>query len=167
MILFVSILIIVCLFVYTFFSFFLFFLHSSNILFLLFITSLFYKLYYITSIKQIIQMKNVFIILCSLWLSFVAGALILPQDHEQWKIGQKHTVSWDHSLYTDADTVNVFVDEDRSISLGHGSALVGRLDVELPSQLASFNGQLIHIVAVFRRDLHLYNVENVAVQLSQ
>ncbi|KAI8342572.1 hypothetical protein BC941DRAFT_466237 [Chlamydoabsidia padenii] len=97
------------------------------------------------------------------YLSFVAANLTL---HEEWKIGNTHSVAWDQSVYTQADTVNIFIDEDRSFSLGHTQALDGKLDFIVPDQLSKFKDQQVHVLAVFRRDFHLFNVESAAVRIT-
>ncbi|ORZ22362.1 hypothetical protein BCR42DRAFT_433694 [Absidia repens] len=106
----------------------------------------------------------VFFAVIQLCLSSVAEAgLIL---HDQWKVGGSHSISWNRSDYTQADTVSIFVEEDRSFSLGHAQALDGKLNFIVPKELAKFSGQEIHITAVFRRNFHLFNVESASVRVS-
>ncbi|SAM02687.1 hypothetical protein [Absidia glauca] len=94
---------------------------------------------------------------------FVAAGLVL---HEEWKIGNTHSITWDQSAYTDADTVNIFIEEDRSFSLGHTQALDGKLEFIVPTQLEKFIGEQVHVTAVFRRNFHLFNVESAAVRIT-
>ncbi|KAI9268332.1 hypothetical protein BDA99DRAFT_505545 [Phascolomyces articulosus] len=95
-----------------------------------------------------------------------AGNFETPQPYDTLYAGLSTTVTYDGSHYTDNDTVAIFFDEDRSHLLGYGPAKQGQFTFVVPeSAVTPEDRNSSHLLAVFRRNLYLWDVDNVPVKI--
>ncbi|CAO3625804.1 unnamed protein product [Cunninghamella blakesleeana] len=106
-------------------------------------------------LSKYIFMLVVFLYTFTNVICFPVLSSVAPKTDGVWKIGTNETITWDNKGFTNEDTVNIFIDEDRSIAIAGGSAEKGSFTFIVPEELGKYTGQTLTVIIIFRNKWHL------------
>ncbi|KAI9342148.1 hypothetical protein BD770DRAFT_398774 [Pilaira anomala] len=100
----------------------------------------------------------------SLFILTVFSTITQPLEGDTWTVGQ--TITFSIAPGRQSETVNIFVDHDRSIVLGGGSIENGlTIQFTVPANSVNPNGGPTTVIAVHRVNFYLDSVESVDVNV--
>ncbi|KAI8139593.1 hypothetical protein BJV82DRAFT_672565 [Fennellomyces sp. T-0311] len=112
------------------------------------------------------KLMILFMLALSMLATIAQGNFIEPKENQILYAGQRTTVEYDPSDYTSNDTVSIFFDEARAHLLAGGPATQGKFTFTIPETAVTPEGRKgSTLLAVFRRNLYLHNVEDVFVKV--